>query len=111
MGRMRPTLTVSSATAFAEANARAARAVSAHHIDLSSNLFDISVAHGGFLAEARACTIQRSADLAPSRTFAVWKRRRRFGPSFHQRDDPRRACVAPLDLLRQPAQHRPLPSH
>src|SRR5262249_58775790 len=47
MGRMRPTLTVSSATAFAEANARTARAVSALHIRLSSNLFDISVAHGG----------------------------------------------------------------
>src|SRR6516164_5563133 len=102
---MRPTLTVSSATALAEANARAARAVSARHIDLSSNSFDISAAHGGSLADARSCTIRRSAGLAPLRTFAVWKRRRQFSSSFHQRDDPRRTCVAALDLQGQRDQH------
>src|SRR5262249_20568361 len=49
MGRMRPTLTVSSAIAFAEANAMDAIAASAHRMNVSSNPFAISVTHGGLL--------------------------------------------------------------
>jgi hypothetical protein len=46
---MRPTLTVSSAIAFAEANAMDAIAASAHRMNVSSNPFAISVTHGGLL--------------------------------------------------------------
>src|SRR5262252_664168 len=105
MGSMRPTLTVSSAIAFAEANARTARAVSALHMNVSSNLFDISVAHGGsspLLVPARSRDRRAShpRGLSPYSNGAV-----DFSPSFHQRDDPRWACVAALDLQGQRDQH------